>query len=65
MTEITLDYPQYLVSATLHNVTITNINECINLKNLYSLENYYKSQNIKNISKLKRFYSECDYYNST
>ena len=36
MIYIELNDPQCLVTATLKHVKITNLNQCINLQNLYS-----------------------------
>ncbi len=41
------------------------MNQCINLKNLYSRENKYKKDNINTLTNIKRLYSwEDGYYNT-
>ena len=39
--EISLNYPQCLVTVTLYEVEIKNLDECINLQNIYSDTNRY------------------------
>lgn len=62
--EIMLNYPEDLVSLSSYNVKVTNMNECVNLKNLYSYENTYTNEDISPLRNLKRIYSEDDKYRS-
>ena len=41
------------------------MNQCINLKNLYSRENKYKKDNINTLTNIKRLYSYDDKYENT
>lgn len=40
--EIKLNYPADIISAALCHIKFENMNECVNLKNLVSMENIYK-----------------------
>lgn len=62
ISKIILYYPISLISATLYRVSITNLNECTNLQNLYTIENTYDEGSLSNLTKLKRFYSIRDTY---
>ena len=57
-----IKYSEYLVSASLSEVKIANLNKCTNLQNLYSKENTYNPQDINTLRNLKRFYSDYDKY---
>lgn len=60
--ELTIEYPTVLASAVLRKVKIKNLNDCINLRNLYSLFNTYKKEDIDTLLSLKRIYSNGDTY---
>ena len=60
--EITLNHPKCLVSASLSEVKIANLNKCTNLQNLYSIFNTYSQQDISTLKNLKRFSSYGDKY---
>ena len=59
---ITLKYPEDLVSLSSARVKITNMNQCVNLRNLYSWENTYTKEDISSLRALKRLYSAIDKY---
>lgn len=60
--KITLAHPKDLLSVSLEKVTITNMNECVNLQNLSSENNTFTKYDIENMTKLKRIFSICDKY---
>lgn len=39
--DIRLKYPSSMISLSIEKVTITNLNQCVNLVNLYSTGNKY------------------------
>ena len=55
--ELVLNHPEDLVSLSTVSVKISNMNECINIKNLYSVDNTYTKQDIEQLHNLKRIYS--------
>ena len=59
---ITLKRPEDLIFASLDRVKITNMNECVNLANIYSEENTYTKQDIETLRNIKRVHSEDDKY---
>ena len=60
--ELTLNHPEDLVSLSTWGVKISNINQCVNLRNLYSYKNTYKRDNIVPLTNLRRIYSYIDKY---
>ena len=60
--ELTLSHPEDLVSVSTLRVKILNMNKCINLRNIFSWENIYKSDDIVPLKNLRRIYSNFDYY---
>ena len=62
--ELALNHPEYLVSLSTIFVKISNMNQCINLKNLYSLGNTYKKQDVEQLHNIKRIYSLYDNYDN-
>lgn len=57
-----MSYPESLISATLYQVTIANLAECVNLRNLYSKSNFYSKEDIEQLHNLKRLRSLYDKY---
>ena len=55
--ELELNHPDYLVSLSTESVKISNMNKCVNLKNLSSLDNTYKRDDIVPLNNLRRIYS--------
>ena len=60
--ELTLNHPEDLVSLSTRRVKISNINKCVNLRNLYSYRNTYNRDDIVPLKKLRRIYSYYDKY---
>ena len=60
--ELTLNHPEDLVSLSTYFVKISNMNKCVNLRNLYSYKNTYKRDNIVPLKNLRRIYSYEDKY---
>lgn len=60
--ELTLNHPEDLVSLSTQYVNISNMNKCINLRNLYSYSNTYSSEDIVPLKSLRRIYSRADNY---
>ena len=60
--ELALNHPEDLVSLSTWNVKISNMNKCINLRNLYSYDNTYNRDNIVPLKNLRRIYSSNDNY---
>lgn len=58
--ELTLNHLEALVSLSTRKFKILNMSKCINLKNLYSEENPYKSNDIIPLKNLHRIYSYND-----
>lgn len=50
------------MSASLYKAKISNMNKCLNLKNLYSYGNTYINKDIQYLCNLKRLYSYKDTY---
>ena len=59
-----LKYPENLMSAGLYKTTIKNLNACTNLTCLHSNQNTYYTENIANLTTLKRFVSTQDEFKS-
>ena len=57
-----INHPEDLVSLSTMHVKISNINKCVNLRNLYSDKNTYNSDDIIPLKNLRRIYSCNDYY---
>ena len=62
--ELLLNHPEDLVSLSTYHVKISNMNQCINLKNFYSIRNTYTKQDIEQLHNLKRIYSYDDKYDN-
>ena len=60
--ELTLKYPEDLVSLSIECAKLSNMNKCINLRNLYSAEYRYESDEIAHLRKLCRICSDSDVY---
>ena len=60
--ELTLTHPEDLVSLSTFRVKISNINQCVNLRSLYSGQNTYNRDNIVFLKSLRRIYSDNDRY---
>ena len=52
------------MSAILDNVKISNMNECVNLRNLYSYKNTYTKSDIETLHNLKKIISIDNKYES-
>ena len=60
--ELALNHPEDLVSLSAEEVKLSNMNQCINLRNLYSYKNTYNSNDIVPLKNLRRIYSSNDKY---
>ena len=60
--DISLRYPEYLVSLSTYKFKISNISQCVNLRNLHSYLNIYNSDDIVSLKSLGRVYSWKDKY---
>lgn len=60
--DISLRYPEYLVSLSTYKFKISNICQCVNLRNLHSYLNIYNSDDIVSLKSLGRVYSWKDKY---
>ena len=60
--ELTLKYPENLISLSTYKVKISNMNKCVNLINLYSSNNTYNSDDIAPLRNIRRIYSYSDEY---
>lgn len=58
--EIYLKHPECLLSFTSCRVRIQNLSECVNLRNLYSVSNVYRREDLESVYGLKRMYSYFD-----
>lgn len=59
---MTLNHLEDLVSASLRRAKIINMNQCVNLTNLYSEYNAYTFYDVFNLRNLKRIYTFFDNY---
>ena len=59
---LTLNHPEDLVSLSTRRVKISNINKCLNLRNLYSNRNTYNGDDIVTLTNLRRIHSAYDNY---
>lgn len=62
--ELRLHHPEHLTSAILYNLRIVNLASCLNLANIYSVNNAYAAAEISSLAKIKRLYSHYDAYES-
>ena len=60
--ELSLNHPKDLVSLSTGKVKISNMNECVNLRNLCSFVNTYKKADILSLKNLRRIYNSNDKY---
>ena len=60
--ELTLNHPEDLISLSTHKVKITNMNKCVNLRNLSSYRNTYNRDDIVPLKNLHRIQSINDEY---
>ena len=60
--ELTLNHPEDIVSLSTERVKISNMGQCVNLRNLYSKWNTQKRDNIVPLKNLRRIYSYEDEY---
>ena len=60
--ELALNHPEHLVSLSTYHVKISNMNKCVNLRNLNSDSNTYKRDDIVPLKNLRRIYSYRDEY---
>ena len=55
--ELTLKYPEDIVSLSTVSVKISNMNECVNLINMYSRNSIYNSAGIVSLANMRKIYS--------
>lgn len=60
--ELTLGHPKDMVSLSLHEIKISNMGQCVKLRNLDSHNNVFSSAGIVPLRNLRRFYSFDDKY---
>ena len=60
--QLTLNHPEDLVSLSTERVKISNMGQCVNLRNLYSKYNTYSSDDIVPLRNIRRIYSLHDNY---
>ena len=60
--ELTLNHPEDLVSLSTWHVKISNMNQCVNLRNLHSEEITYNRDDIVPLRNIRRIYSYEDKY---
>ena len=60
--ELALNHPEDIVSLSTGKVKISNMNQCVNLRNLCSKRNTYNRDDILPLRNLRRIYSEYDNY---
>ena len=60
--EIKLKHPGSLISGAFRECKVTNLGQCANIRNLFTRETKYSSQDFDGLAKLARFYSYNDEY---